>query len=127
MALVIAGAFAASGFSAMVDYMTPVYWLFTMASMGALMILRRRFPEAERPVKTPLYPLFPVSFLLISIYMFVSSLMDLGAGALYGAGVLAVGGVLIAVLQLLRPRRTGARGVTSRSPRQRPFHHAPAD
>ena len=105
MVLVIAGAFAASGFSAMVDYMTPVYWLFTMASMGALMILRHRFPDADRPVKTPLYPLFPVSFLLISIYMFISSLMDLGAGALYGAGVLVVGAVFIAVVQVLRPRR----------------------
>jgi amino acid transporter len=105
MVLVVAGAFAASGFSAMVDYMTPVYWLFIMASMGALMILRRRFPDAARPVKTPLYPLFPVSFMLIAAYMFVSSLLDLGVGALYGAGVLAVGVVLIAIARALRPTR----------------------
>jgi len=69
------------------------------------MILRRRFPDAERPVKTPFYPLFPVSFLLISIYMFTSSLMDLGAGALYGAGVLVVGAVLIGLAHRLRPTR----------------------
>jgi len=105
MVLVIAGAFATSGFNAMVDYMTPVYWLFIMASMGALMILRRRFPDAARPVKTPLYPLFPVSFLLIAIYMFVSSLFDLGRGALYGAGVLAAGAVLIALAHAMRPKR----------------------
>jgi amino acid transporter len=108
MVLVVAGAFAASGFSAMVDYMTPVYWLFIMASMGALMILRRRFPDAARPVKTPLYPLFPVSFLLIAAYMFVSSLMDLGVGALYGAGVLAVGALLIGIARLLQPRPLAA-------------------
>ena len=105
MVLVVAGAFAASGFSAMVNYMTPVYWLFIMASMGALMILRRRFPDASRPVKTPLYPLFPVSFLLIAAYMFVSSLMDLGMGALYGAAVLAAGALLIGAERVLRPRR----------------------
>ncbi len=105
MVLVVAGAFASSGFNAMIDYMTPVYWLFIMASMGALMILRRRFPDAARPVKTPLYPLFPVSFLLIAVYMFVSSLMDLGVGALYGAGVLLIGALLIAVARLWRPRR----------------------
>jgi len=108
MILVVAGAFATSGFNAMVAYMTPVYWLFIMASMGALMILRRRFPDTPRPVKTPLYPLFPISFLLIAAYMFVSSLMDLGAGALYGAGVLAVGAVLITVAHLLRPTRLAA-------------------
>jgi len=105
MLLVVAGSFATSGFSAMVDYMTPVYWLFMAASMGALMILRRRFPDAARPVKTPLYPLFPVSFLLISAYMLMSSLMDLGRGALYGAAVLAVGIGLLGVAHLLRPTR----------------------
>jgi len=89
----------------MVEYMTPVYWLFIMASMGALMILRRRFPDAARPVKTPFYPLFPVSFLIIAIYMFVSSLMDLGVGALYGAGVLVVGAALIALARVLKPAR----------------------
>jgi len=31
--------------------------------------------------------------------------MDLGAGALYGAGVLAVGAVLIGLAHLLRPTR----------------------
>ena len=108
MILVVAGAFATSGFSAMVSYMTPVYWLFIIASMGALMILRRRFPDAARPVKTPLYPLFPVSFLLIAAYMFVSSLLDLGVGALYGAGVLVVGAVLIVVERMLRPARLAA-------------------
>jgi len=108
MVLVVAGAFATSGFSAMVDYMTPVYWLFIIASMGALMILRRRFPDAARPVKTPLYPLFPVSFMLIAAYMFVSSLFDLGRGALYGAGVLAMGAVLIGLERVLRPTRLAA-------------------
>jgi hypothetical protein len=85
--------------------MTPVYWLFIMASMGALMMLRRRFPNVARPVKTPLYPLFPVGFLLISAYMFYASLMDLGAGALYGAGVLAVGAVLLGAAEVLTPKR----------------------
>jgi len=104
--LVIAGSFASSGFNAMVDYMTPVYWFFIMLSMGALMILRRRYPEAppeeSRWARTPLYPLFPVSFLILAAYMFVASLIDLGVGALYGAGVMVLGGV-IAVFLSRRP------------------------
>src|ERR1019366_6452560 len=106
--LVVAGSFAASGFSAMVDYMTPVYWFFIVLSMGALMILRRRFPDAERPVRTPLYPLFPAAFLLIALYMFVASLFDLGVGALYGAGVMLAGVAALALLRLRRPRAVGA-------------------
>jgi len=102
--LVLAGSFAASGFNAMVDYMTPVYWVFILLSMGALMILRRREPGASRWMRTPFYPLFPVSFLTLAAYMFVAALIDLGAGALYGAGVMAVGGV-VAFALVRRPAR----------------------
>jgi basic amino acid/polyamine antiporter, APA family len=101
--LVVAGGFAESGFNAMVSYMTPVYWLFIVLSMGALMILRRRHPDASRHVRTPLYPLFPVLFIAISVYMFVAGLMDLGVGALYGAGVMAAGVVLLPLIR--RPPR----------------------
>jgi APA family basic amino acid/polyamine antiporter len=96
MALTGAAGFAKSGFNAMVDYMTPVYWFFIALSMGAMMILRRRHPAAPRPVRTPLYPLFPVAFLAIAVYMFGASLLDLGAGALYGAGVMLLGLGLVA-------------------------------
>jgi amino acid transporter len=95
MILIVVGSFAASGFNAMVDYMTPVYWLFMTLSIGAMVILRRRFPDAPRPVRTPFYPLFPVLFGAIAVYMFAASLADLGVGALFGAGVLATGLALI--------------------------------
>ena len=110
MVLVVAGGFATSGFSAMVDYMTPVYWFFITLSMGALMILRRRHPEAVRHARTPLYPLFPMTFMAMAIYMFIASLFDLGVGALFGAGVMALG---VGVVAWLR----GPSVATSASPR----------
>jgi amino acid transporter len=103
LVLIVVGGFAKSGFSAMVDYMTPVYWFFMSLSMGAMMILRRRNPTASRPVKTPLYPLFPLLFLAISIYMFGAGLLDLGVGAVYGAGVMAIGLVGVLALRLFGP------------------------
>jgi len=108
--LILAGSFAASGFSAMVDYMTPVYWFFMMLSMGALMILRRRYPEASRWARTPFYPLFPIGFLLIAAYMFAASLVNLGVGALYGAGVMAIGGGLVGLLLRRHERVARAAG-----------------
>ena len=107
--LVIAGGFAQSGFNAMVDYMTPVYWFFVMLSMGALIILRRRHPDAPRPVKTPFFPLFPAVFGLISLYMLGAGLLELGLGALYGAGVMAVGAGLLLVVRASksRPKQEG--------------------
>ncbi len=107
--LVVAGGFAASGFSAMVDYMTPVYWAFIVLSMGALMILHHRFPDATRPVRTPFYPLFPAAFAVLALYMFAASLLDLGAGALYGAGVMLAGIVVLAALKLAGPSSQNSR------------------
>ena len=109
MLLVLAGTFAPSGFNEMVDYMTPVYWFFVMLSMGALMILRRRHPEASRRMRTPFFPLFPAAFGLVSLYMFVSSLVDLGDGALWGAGVMAAGAVVMALLSTPRERAAATR------------------
>ena len=99
MALIAAAGFATSGFSAMVDYMTPVYWFFITLSMGALMILRRRHPDAVRHARTPFYPLFPLTFMAIAIYMFVASLLNLGLGALFGAAVMALGVGVVAWLR----------------------------
>jgi APA family basic amino acid/polyamine antiporter len=115
MVLILVGGFAASGFSAMVDYMTPVYWFFITLSMGALMILRRRHRDAVRHAKTPFYPLFPLIFMAIAIYMFAASLLDLGLGALFGAVVMAFGVGVVAWL------RGGARTPADLSPTPRPY------
>ncbi len=107
MLLILGGAFAKSGFSAMVDYMTPVYWVFITLSMGALMILRRRHPDAVRHARTPFYPLFPLTFMAIAVYMFIASLLDLGLGALFGAGVMGLG---VGVVGWLRGGENAADG-----------------
>jgi amino acid transporter len=110
MLLVVAGGFAKDGFNAMVDYMTPVYWLFIGLSMGALIILRLRHPEAVRGVRTPLFPLFPLSFGALAVYMVYGSLKDLGVGALYGAGVMLVGAVLVVLARAPRAAEVSPRG-----------------
>jgi len=98
--LTLASGLTGSGFSTMVDYMTPVYWLFVGLGMAAAIRLRIAHPDQHRPIRTPLFPLFPVSFLALAAYMLYASLTQLGWGAAFGAGVLALGGVL---LRLVRP------------------------
>lgn len=96
--LVLFGSFTQSGFNTMVEYLTPVYWLFLSLSSVALIILRRRFPEVPRPVKVPLYPLLPLLFFGLCLYMLYSSVSVVGYGALLGLGVLLVGALLLAGL-----------------------------
>ena len=72
-----------------------MYWLFLSLSSLALLILRRRFPLTPRPIKVPLYPLLPLLFFALCLYMLYSSVTVVGYGALLGIGVLLLGVVLL--------------------------------
>ena len=96
LALVVAGAFAAK-IETMVDYTMPVFWFFIMLVGIGLFVLRVRDPATPRPFKVPLYPVTPLIFVATCAYLLYSSLAYVRAGAWVGIGVLAVGGVLLAV------------------------------
>jgi APA family basic amino acid/polyamine antiporter len=106
LALVLLGALARQGFQTMVEYISPVFWLFFLLTGLSLFVLRWREPARERPFRVPLYPFTPIIFCVSCAYLLYSSLSYTGAGAL--AGVL----VLLAGLPLLwLARRREARSV----------------
>ena len=92
--LTVLAGLTGNGFGAMVDYMTPVYWVFILLGMGAAIRLRRLAMTVVFPVRTPLFPLFPLTFAGVAVIMGWSSLTELGPGALIGAGVMLLGVVL---------------------------------
>lgn len=94
LALVFFGALTRDGFSAMVDYTAPVFWLFLLLVAASLFIFRAREPASQRPFAVPLYPLTPAVFVGICAYLLYSSLAYTGVGALFGLGVLALGAPL---------------------------------
>ena len=49
LVLVAFGTYTRGGFSTMVDYLSPVYWLFLTLSGFAMIVLRRRYPDVRRP------------------------------------------------------------------------------
>jgi APA family basic amino acid/polyamine antiporter len=89
--LVAFGAFARSGFEAMVAYTAPVFWLILLGSGASLMVFRRREPSTDRPFRVPLYPIVPLLFCTIAAYMLYSSVAYAGRGALLGVGVMLAG------------------------------------
>ncbi|WP_349741211.1 APC family permease [Roseateles cavernae] len=95
LALVAFGAATRGGFSTMVDYLSPVYWFFLCLSGAAVIVLRRREPDAPRPFKVPLYPLLPLLFVGCCAYLLYASLVYVKAGALVGVAVLGVGAVVL--------------------------------
>ena len=99
LALIVLGGSLRSGFQTMVDFTAPVFWLFFLLSTLALIVLRVREPQVERPFRVPLYPWLPLLFAGVCGYMLWSSLAYVQAGAWLGVGVLALGWLLMLWLQ----------------------------
>jgi amino acid transporter len=75
LALIGFGTLEKDGFTAMVEFTAPVFWLFFMLSGIALLILRRRDPTAPRPFRVPLYPALPLVFVVSCAYVLYSSVV----------------------------------------------------
>ena len=104
--LVLLGAWTGSGFKSMVEFTAPVFWLFFLLSGLSLFVLRRREPERYRPFRVPWFPFLPLLFCAVCAYMLWASLsyvysQTLGGwnAAWIGVAVLAVGAILLMVLQ----------------------------
>ncbi|MSO73518.1 MAG: amino acid permease [Rhodospirillaceae bacterium] len=98
------------GVQTAVDYLSPVFWLFFLLTGVSLFVLRRRDANADRPFRTPLYPLTPALFCITCAYMLYSSVSYAATGALAGLGVLALG------LPFLVLARRGAAATISTPP-----------
>lgn len=107
LALVGLGSTTRGGFQTMVDYTAPVFWTFFTLSTVALIVLRSRDPHAVRPFRVPMYPLLPLVFAAVCLYMLWSSLAYVRVGAIVGVAVLVVGALLMFVFDMraARPRR----------------------
>ena len=93
--LVGLGALGRDGFSTLVDYTAPVYWAFLLLSGLAVIVLRRKHPDATRPYKVPLYPVLPLAFAASCGFVMWSSLAYARIGSLFGVGVLVSGALVI--------------------------------
>jgi amino acid transporter len=72
LALTAYGATARDGFTAMVAFGAPVFWLFLALTAAALFLLRWRHPQAQG-FRVPLYPVVPLIFLGVCLAMLWSS------------------------------------------------------
>ncbi|MBW3551555.1 MAG: amino acid permease [Proteobacteria bacterium] len=98
LALVGLGTATRHGFTTMVEYTAPVFWLFFLLTGVALFVLRARSgPGAHRPFSVPLYPLTPLVFCTMAAYLLYASVRHTGTGALVGLAVLGLGGLVLLI------------------------------
>ena len=60
--LVLLGTQEADGFAAMVEFTAPVFWSFLFLVSMAVIWMRQKDAQAERPFRVPLYPFLPLVF-----------------------------------------------------------------
>jgi len=99
--LVAFGTYTRDGFITMVDYSSPVFWLFLSLSGFAVIVLRRKRPDLPRPFRVPLFPWLPLVFCASCLFVLWSSVAYVKVGAMLGVAVLGLGGV--ALLWVRRP------------------------
>jgi APA family basic amino acid/polyamine antiporter len=77
------------------DILTDIYifvlWIFYGMTGASVFILRRRFPDAERPYRVWGYPVVPVLFLMVTAFLLVNTLIATPGRALAGLGLVLLG------------------------------------
>jgi basic amino acid/polyamine antiporter, APA family len=100
LALVAIGAVTLAGVQAMVAYLTPVFWFFMLMTALSLFVLRYRNPGRELPFRVPLYPVTPILFALMCLYM-LNSGIDYARGSYAGLASLAGIAIVLAGIPFL--------------------------
>jgi len=104
--LVLLASFTPDGFETMVAYTAPAFWFFFLLTGIALFVLRRQRPVAAGQFRVPWYPLTPMLFCAVCLYMLYSSVgyatsLNPGSiGAIVGIAVLCAGIPLMLVARM---------------------------
>ena len=90
--LVMSGIMMLTGsFDMLTDLLVFVMWFFYTATFFAVIILRKKDPDLERPYKVPLYPIVPIIAILGGLYTLISTLTSQITLALGGIGLTLIG------------------------------------
>jgi APA family basic amino acid/polyamine antiporter len=66
-------------------------WIFFGLTVAAVIVLRKKRPDLDRPYKTWGYPVTPVIFVLAALYVAVAALLSAFWNALAGLGIICLG------------------------------------
>ena len=87
-----ASVLALSGsFDTLTDYVIFGSWIFYGMAGAAVFVLRRKWPDVERPYRTWGYPVVPALFLLVTAYLLVNTFVATPTQALWGLALIALG------------------------------------
>src|SRR5262249_20678101 len=82
---------ATGSYDKLTDWAIFALWLFYGLNAGAVIVLRRRLPHAERPYRVWGYPVVPVIFILVTAWLLINTLFTSPLSAAAGLGLMLLG------------------------------------
>lgn len=92
-----------SSFESLITYVSFTLNVFTFLTVAGIFVLRYRFPEIERPFKTPFYPFTPILFLAIIFWTSWNIVTSRPLESLYGLLTVVAG--LVVYFIATRPNK----------------------
>lgn len=100
---------AASGtYDQLTDYVVFASWIFYGLVTSAVFVLRVRAPELPRPYRTLGYPVVPLVFVLVALWLVINTLINRPVESVAGLVVIALGLPVYWYFRATRPVRGGA-------------------
>jgi len=92
---------ADKGFETLVSHSAPAFWLFFLLTGFSLFVLRDKNPHVQRPFSVPFFPLLPIIFCNMCVYMLYQSTIYVGWRVLFAVFLLIAGLPLYAISRML--------------------------
>jgi APA family basic amino acid/polyamine antiporter len=96
LALVVQGVWAcilalSGSFDTLTDYVIFGSWIFYALVTSSVFVFRSRYPDAERPYRAWGYPVVPVIFLLVALWLLVVTIMTSPKQSVTGIALIVIG------------------------------------
>lgn len=78
-------------FDTLTDYVVFAMWIFYALITGSVFIYRKKFPNLERPYRAWGYPVVPVVFILVAVWLLYRTVVDSPKQAVTGLVIILLG------------------------------------
>jgi len=78
-------------FDQITNYAVFSMWIFYILTTSAVFVLRRKMPDAERPYRTLGYPVTPIVFILVGVWLLINTLQTSPFEAAVGLALISLG------------------------------------
>ena len=93
-------------FDQLTDCLLFASWIFYGLVTSSVFVLRRKMPNADRPYRTFGYPVVPLVFVLVAVWLILNTLITRPVESVVGLGLILLGLPLYYYFRIHQPKQT---------------------